>query len=101
MDGTAATHVLTIGTVATMMLAVMTRATRGHTGRELHASPMTILSYAAIVACALIRPLTSVFPDQTNLLHALAGLTWLSAFGLYLCEYGPMLVKKRRQPIGK
>ncbi|PWE54691.1 short-chain dehydrogenase [Metarhizobium album] len=101
MDGTAATHVLTIGTVATMMLAVMTRATRGHTGRELHASPMTILSYAAIVACALVRPLTSVFPDQTNLLHAIAGLTWLSAFGLYLCEYGPMLVKKRRQPIGK
>lgn len=101
MDGPAAMHVLTIGTVATMMLAVMTRATRGHTGRELHASPTTNLSYAAIVACALVRPLTSVFPEHTNLLHALAGLTWLSAFGLYLYEYGPMLVRKRRQPLGK
>ncbi|CAN7277393.1 NnrS family protein [Rhizobium sp. LjRoot30] len=101
LDGPAAMHVLTIGTVATMMLAVMTRATRGHTGRELHASPMTNLAYAAIVACALVRPLTSAFPGHTSLLHALAGLTWLLAFGLYLCEYGPMLVNKRRQPIGK
>ncbi|KQV39962.1 MULTISPECIES: NnrS family protein [unclassified Rhizobium] len=99
MEGPAAMHVLTIGTVTTMMLAVMTRATRGHTGRVLHASAMTSLSYLAILVCALVRPLTAVFPDGASTLYAIAGSAWLMAFILYLWEYTPMLVKKRRQMI--
>ena len=98
MDGPAAMHVLTIGTVTTMMLAVMTRATRGHTGRELASSPATNVSYIAIVTCALVRPLTAIFPEYSEWLYSAAGFLWLSAFGLYLAEYGPMLVARRRQP---
>lgn len=99
MEAASAMHVLTIGTVSTMMLAVMTRATRGHTGRMLNSSRMTNLSYMAILGCALVRPLAPVFPDDASALYAIAGLTWLLAFILYLWEYGPMLVLRRRQAI--
>ncbi|MCB1444716.1 MAG: NnrS family protein [Rhizobiaceae bacterium] len=99
-DRASAMHVLTIGTVATMMLAVMTRATRGHTGRELTSSLATNLAYIAIVLCAVIRPLTAIAPDHAHEIYAVAGLLWLAAFGLFLTEHAPMLLRKRRQPIG-
>jgi uncharacterized protein involved in response to NO len=98
MDRTAAVHVLTVGTVATMMLAVMTRATRGHTGRELAASRSTCVAYGALFACALTRPASAILPDYLGVVYALAGLLWIGAFLLYLVEYGPMLVARRRSP---
>jgi uncharacterized protein involved in response to NO len=100
LDPVSSLHALTVGGVATMMLAVMTRATRGHTGRALTASRTTCLSYASLFACALIRPLAGLFPDQLALIYTAAGLLWIGGFGLYLLEYGPMLVTRRRQPIG-
>ncbi|WP_105384053.1 NnrS family protein [Neorhizobium alkalisoli] len=99
-DKTAALHMLSVGTVATMMLAVMTRATRGHTGRILTASRTTTISYGAIVLCALVRPSTSLFPEFSNIIYAVSGLLWLLAFGLFIFEYGPMLTTVRRAKLG-
>ncbi|MQY50144.1 short-chain dehydrogenase [Rhizobiales bacterium RZME27] len=100
IDRASATHILTVGTMSAMMLAVMTRATRGHTGRQLTASKMTNLCYAAILLCALVRPLSAILPAYLVLIYASAGLFWLAAFGLYLIEYGPMLTRVRRQAMG-
>lgn len=100
IDTASATHVLTVGTISAMMLAVMTRATRGHTGRQLTSSVSTNAAYAAILACAIIRPLSAIAPAHLDLIYAVAGLSWLAAFALYIIEYGPMLVGTRRQPIG-
>lgn len=93
-----ATHVMTVGTVATMMFAVMTWATRGHTGRELTSSCATNASYAAsrAVSCALIRPLTG-FPEYAMWLYPLAGSLWMERLRMYLHEYAPMLLKRWRQ----
>ncbi|MBB4145527.1 NnrS family protein [Rhizobium rhizoryzae] len=99
LEPTAALHILTVGTITSMMLAVMTRATRGHTGRELKASRMTCISYTALFLCALVRPLSTLFPAHLPEIYGLAGLLWLTALGLYLVEYGPMLAFKRRQPL--
>ncbi|KEQ03053.1 NnrS family protein [Pseudorhizobium pelagicum] len=95
----AALHVLTVGTIASMMLAVMTRATRGHTGRVLTASRTTTAVYAAIVLAALLRPAADLLPDHAQTLYAASGLAWLAAFGLYLLEYGPMLAMVRRKMV--
>jgi uncharacterized protein involved in response to NO len=97
IDATSALHVMTIGTVAAMMIAVMTRATRGHTGRDLTASRATVCSYGAIVLCALARPVAGLLPDQAPAIYALSGALWLVAFALFILEYGPMLVKARRK----
>ncbi|MFK3967119.1 NnrS family protein [Ensifer adhaerens] len=91
-------HVLTVGVIAFMMLAVMTRATRGHTGRPLVGSALTSASYVAIAGAALIRPLAEVLPEHYHHLIALSGVLWIAAFVLFTLEYGPMLVRERRAP---
>lgn len=96
IDVTSAIHVLTVGTVTTMMLAVMTRATRGHTGRELTASSMTCVCFSAIFLCALIRPAAEFAPAYAILAYSVAAALWVGAFALYLIEYGPMLVARRK-----
>lgn len=93
-----ALHVLTVGVIATMMLAVMTRATRGHTGRPLTATRLTVASYLSLFAAALARPLA----DLTGWPHVMeaSGALWILAFGLFILEYGPMLILVRRKPRG-
>src|SRR5690606_36073890 len=51
----AALHALTAGAFGTMILAVMTRASLGHSGRALTASPATTLCYVLAIAAALVR----------------------------------------------
>ncbi|MCG5485129.1 MAG: NnrS family protein [Sinorhizobium meliloti] len=89
-------HVLTVGAIAAMMLAVMTRASRGHTGYPLTASRLTAASYAAIVVSALLRPLAEILPVVAAGLYAVSGSAWITAFALFCVEYGPILVRKRR-----
>ncbi|MDO1582886.1 NnrS family protein [Rhizobium oryzicola] len=99
MEAISALHLMAIGTVSTMMLAVMTRATRGHTGRELNASRLTCLGYLALFACAIVRPLAGWLPDHAPMIYELAGLLWLLTNIAYLIEYGPMLATRRRSPL--
>lgn len=96
LDPVAALHVATVGSIGTMTLAVMTRATRGHTGLELHASGMTIVSYGAMLVAGAIRPLTAVLPELRSEIIELAGAAWMLAFVLYVIEYGPVLLNKRK-----
>ena len=84
-------HLMVVGGIAGMMLAVMTRATRGHTGNPLTASRWTTVSYACLFAAALARPAADLFGEA--MLLELAGLLWIAAFGLFLLEYGPMLLR--------
>lgn len=91
----AAVHALTAGAMATMILAVMSRATLGHTGRPLHADMMTVLSFFAITIAALLRVAASLgWGDYAVLMHGSAA-AWIAAFGLFLLRYGPMLLTAR------
>ncbi|MBV2143004.1 NnrS family protein [Falsochrobactrum sp. TDYN1] len=92
-----ALHVMTVGVVGCMMLAVMTRATRGHTGHKLAASSLTQVAYMCIVASALIRPFAEIMPNFFHTLLAASALLWMAAFGLYIVEYAPMLLRHRQQ----
>jgi uncharacterized protein involved in response to NO len=91
-----AVHALTAGAMGTMIVAVMTRATLGHTGRMLHANTATGLIYALVSAAAVLRIIAAWTIDaQMDLLQA-ATLGWVAAFLLFLAEYGPMLLAPRR-----
>lgn len=91
-----ALHVLTVGVVATTMLAVMTRATRGHTGRPLTASRPTVAAYLCLFGAALARPLADL-GDVPGLMEA-SGALWIAGFGLFVAEHGGMLLRARRPP---
>jgi len=86
-----------VGAIGIMTLAIMSRATRGHTGMPLAASTMTTASYAALIAAALLRPLSSALPDLMTELLSATGLCWIIAFALYVIEYGPVLLQRRRE----
>lgn len=88
-----ALHLLTVGVIGLTTLAVMTRVSRAHTGRALTASPMTTLAYACLGAAALARPLAEIVPEQYHLILSASGVAWLAAYGLFVFEHGPMLVR--------
>jgi len=91
----AAIHSLTAGAMATMILAVMTRASLGHTARELRASPLTVLVYVLVTAGALLRVSASLKLIDYNLGIEIAGLAWGGAFLLFLIAYAPVLWRPR------
>jgi len=92
----AAIHALTAGAFGTMILAVMTRATRGHTGRALAADGATSAIYALVILAAAAR-VAAVFAAGWELpLLVAAACLWIAAFGLFVMVYGPMLIAPRR-----
>jgi uncharacterized protein involved in response to NO len=96
----AALHALTGGAFATMILAVSTRATLGHTGRDLHADRRTVAIYLLVIVSALAR-IAAGFHDAAYLpLLVLAGTAWVAAFTLFLATYGPMLLGPRARSAG-
>ncbi len=91
----AAIHALTAGAMGTMILAVMTRATRGHSGQNLAADRTTVAIYLLVTFAALSRVIAAfVMPGPSPLLYASAAL-WIAAFALFAIAYGPMLLFKR------
>lgn len=89
-------HALTVGTIATMILAVMTRASLGHTGRPLTAAKPVVAAYWLLGLAALARAVGPALPSPWYPDSILgAGVCWLLAFGLYLLVYLPILVRPR------
>jgi uncharacterized protein involved in response to NO len=92
---TAAIHALTAGAMATMILAVMTRATLGHTGRELRAGPATVAIYVLITLAAFVRVAAALGLVGYRIGMEAAGGLWIGAFLVFLGTYGPMLLLSR------
>ena len=92
---TGALHAWTTGAMGTMTLAVMTRATLGHTGRAIAAAPVTIVIYGAIVFAALVRIAAPLLPGVYYEALIAAAIGWIVAFGGFVVVYGPMLLRPR------
>jgi uncharacterized protein involved in response to NO len=88
-----AQHLWMGGAVGLMTLAVMTRATLGHTGLMLTAGPGTVAIYLSLAAAVLARVAAGFWPEAAGLLHAAAGLLWIGAFGGFAVVYGPLLLR--------
>jgi uncharacterized protein involved in response to NO len=86
-------HAWTAGAVGLMTLAVMTRATLGHTGQALHAGPATQAIYACVLVGALLRVCAAVH-GSLPLIEA-GGTLWIAGFAGYVVVYGPLLVRRK------
>jgi uncharacterized protein involved in response to NO len=91
----AAVHAWGAGAIGLMTLAVMTRATLGHTGRQLAASPGTVLVYSLAIVAALIRIAAALPTPHAGELLEIAALAWVLAFCGFAAIYGPMMVRPR------
>lgn len=89
-------HAWTVGAIGTMTLAVMSRATLGHTGRPLAASPGLEAIYALIVIAALARITAAVLPDWSTALLHVAAFAWAAAFLGFAGLYAPLFCLPKR-----
>jgi uncharacterized protein involved in response to NO len=96
MTQTGALHAWTTGAIGVMTLAVMTRATRGHTGHSIVSSPATAAIYGAILIAAFARVVAPVLPAAYFEILCISAAGWLVAFFGFIVAYGPMLVQARR-----
>lgn len=91
----AAIHALTAGAMTTMILAVMTRASLGHTARPLKANAATVLIYILVTVGAVLRVAASLGLIDYNLGIEVAGTVWGAALLLFLIAYAPVLWRPR------
>lgn len=87
-------HLQAIGPIGLMILAVMTRATLGHTGRDLVAPPAAVAAYALVALAAPLRAFGALLLAPVVAL-TVAGAAWIAAFLLYLAAFAPMQVLPR------
>jgi uncharacterized protein involved in response to NO len=86
-------HAWTAGAIGLMTLAVMTRATLGHTGRALCAGPATQAIYALVLLAASLR-IVAALTGSLALIDA-AGALWIAGFVCFVLLYGPLLVMRK------
>ena len=91
-----AVHVLTSGAVGAMTLAIMTRASLGHTGRPRHADLITVVIYALVNIGAMLRvfvPAADAPTGLATLVLGMAAVSWSGAYLLFALIYGSILVR--------
>jgi uncharacterized protein involved in response to NO len=88
-----AVHAFTSGAVGAMTLAVMTRASLGHTGRPRHAGPLTVLIYMLVNLGAVLRVFGPMTDLPANLVLAVAAGSWSGAYLLFALVYGPYILR--------
>jgi uncharacterized protein involved in response to NO len=90
-------HAWMAGAAGLMTVAVMTRATLGHTGRPLIASVATQAIYVAVLLAALFRIAAALEPGWNQLLLYIAGCAWMAGFFGFALFYAPALWRTRRE----
>jgi len=88
-------HALTAGAIGVMTLAIMTRSSRGHTGRPLTAGKADILIYGLINAAALTRVVGGLMPAAYHSLLITSVGLWSAAFLAFVISYAPILLTPR------
>ncbi len=96
VPSSAATHALTIGAIAALMMAMMTRSSLGHSGRALAAGKAEVAAFLLLQMAAVVRLLgTSVAGKHYFELLVASGTLWAVAFAVFLLRYAPILVRPR------
>lgn len=91
---TVGVHALTTGAMGVETLAMMTRATRGHTGRPRVADRSTMAIYVLVLSAAVVRVSAPFLTDWTGALLVVSATLWALAFAGFVVAYGPMLWRR-------
>ena len=77
--GRAPAHALFIGFFGSLLVAMVTRVTQGHSGRPLVLGALAACAFVLVQATAIVRVLAELMPDSLAW-QAIAGIGWLVAF---------------------
>ena len=92
---TDALHLIAVGSIGGMILAVISRVSLGHTGRPLTTSALTNIAFVLILMAALLRFLLPTFGFPIEGWVSSAAL-WSAAFSLFVVKYFPILTRARK-----
>ncbi len=91
-----ATHALTIGTIGGLTLGMMTRTSRGHTGRPLATGRAELAAYLLVQLAAAVRVFAPLAAPQAYAASvALSAVLWSAAFLVFVIAYYPILTEPR------
>lgn len=90
-------HLLTIGGIGGLILAMTSRVSLGHTGRPLNPPKYMSFAFLCVALSAIVRSFGPwVWPEQAMLFIDASGLLWVVAFTVFLYHYIPMLTSSRK-----
>ncbi|MBE7417605.1 MAG: NnrS family protein [Ideonella sp.] len=92
----AGVHALAVGATSALIIGMVTRTARGHTGRPLQVSRLEVLAYVLVLTAAAVRVGVPLVAPQ-HLAASLIGaaVAWSTAFGIYIFVFAPWLVSTR------
>jgi len=89
-------HLLTVGGIGGLILAMISRVSLGHTGRALSPPKAMSLAFVSITLSALIRTFGPwLVPASTSVFIDVSGFFWIVSFAIFVYYYGPMLTSPR------
>jgi uncharacterized protein involved in response to NO len=96
VPGSLASHALMVGAAGGLIIGMMTRTARGHTGRMLRADRADVACYLLVLFAALLRVGLPLLQPAWNMGAVLASAAlWSAGFGLYALRYAPLLLRPR------
>jgi uncharacterized protein involved in response to NO len=96
VTNSSATHALAVGAVAGLIIGMMTRTAKGHTGRPLRADRVDTTCYVLVLLAGVVRVgLPLVVPSETVHAALASAALWSAGFGLYAVRYWPVLSRPR------
>ncbi len=84
------------GAIGLMTMAVMTRASLGHSGQALKAGVGTAALYWFLIAAIVTRIAGGYAGDLSLIFYSLSALFWCAGFFGFGVVYGPVLLSPRR-----
>ena len=93
--GRAPAHALFIGFFGSVLVAMVTRVTQGHSGRALMMPAAAWFAFVAIQLVATLRVFAEVLPDGMAW-QAAAALGWLLAFAPWVARIGRIYLSPRK-----
>lgn len=91
----AGVHALAVGATGGLVMGMLTRTARGHTGRVLQVSRVEIAAYVCVMLAAALRVLAALVPSWFLPAAIAAGVAWIAAFALTLWRFAPWLMTPR------
>ncbi len=89
-------HAFGVGLIGGLIIGMVTRTARGHTGRLLRVSKAEVIAYVLVLSAAVMRVLVpAVFPGGYVWALQVAAVLWALSFAIYLVVYTPWLMKTR------
>lgn len=89
-------HLLTVGGMAGLIIAMISRVSLGHTGRSLIPPKAMTIAFIAIFSGAIVRTIGPwLVPSNSMVFYSVSISLWILAYGLFCWYYGPMLLSER------